>query len=128
MNSTRNTESRFAEAEPLYKRALAIWEKAPGPDHPDVATSLNNLAAHYHDQGKYVDTSVMEADASRYRGVTWPKAWRTTPPCYARPDGAPRQQGWKSAPRRSGLGTQRKIRRTSECPLVARSRHPARVC
>ena len=29
------------------KRALAIREKALGPDHPDVATSLNNLAVLY---------------------------------------------------------------------------------
>ena len=28
----------------LYERALKIREKALGPDHPDVATSLNNLA------------------------------------------------------------------------------------
>ena len=26
-----------------HERALAIWEKALGADHPDVATSLNNL-------------------------------------------------------------------------------------
>ena len=31
-------QGRYAEAEPLYKRALAIREKALGPDHPDVAT------------------------------------------------------------------------------------------
>ena len=36
---------RFAEAEPLYKRALAIKEKALGLEHPSVATGLNNLAA-----------------------------------------------------------------------------------
>ena len=35
------------EAEPLYQRALAIKEKALGPNHPDVATSLNNLAELY---------------------------------------------------------------------------------
>jgi hypothetical protein len=35
---------RLAEAEPLMKRALAIDEAAFGPDHPDVATRLNNLA------------------------------------------------------------------------------------
>jgi tetratricopeptide (TPR) repeat protein len=34
---------RAKEALPLAKRALAIREKAPGPEHPDVATSLNNL-------------------------------------------------------------------------------------
>jgi hypothetical protein len=27
------------------ERALAIHEKALGPDHPDTATSLNSLAA-----------------------------------------------------------------------------------
>ena len=41
------TEGRYAKAEPLYQRALAIREKALGPEHPDVATSLNNLAALY---------------------------------------------------------------------------------
>ncbi len=36
--------NRLAEAEPLYARALAINEKSYGPDHPDVARDLNNLA------------------------------------------------------------------------------------
>jgi CHAT domain-containing protein/tetratricopeptide (TPR) repeat protein len=44
---------RYAEAEPLYKRALAIREKALGPDHPHVAQSLNNLALLYKDTGRY---------------------------------------------------------------------------
>ena len=43
----------YAQAEPLYKRALAISEKALGPEHPDVAQSLNNLAALYATQGQY---------------------------------------------------------------------------
>jgi tetratricopeptide (TPR) repeat protein len=34
----------YAEAEPLYRRALAIGEKTLGSEHPDVATRLNNLA------------------------------------------------------------------------------------
>jgi tetratricopeptide (TPR) repeat protein len=34
---------RLSEAEPLMRRALAISEKSFGPDHPNVATSLNNL-------------------------------------------------------------------------------------
>jgi hypothetical protein len=38
------TQGHYAAAEPLYERSLAIKEKALGPDHPDVATSLNNLA------------------------------------------------------------------------------------
>jgi tetratricopeptide (TPR) repeat protein len=42
---------RYAEAEPLYKRALEIWEKALGKDHLDVATSFNNRALLYADTG-----------------------------------------------------------------------------
>ncbi|MCB8977790.1 MAG: tetratricopeptide repeat protein [Ardenticatenaceae bacterium] len=34
-----------AGARPFYERALAIREKALGPDHPDTALSLNNLGA-----------------------------------------------------------------------------------
>ena len=34
----------YTEAEPLYRRALAIDEKSYGPDHPGVAIRLNNLA------------------------------------------------------------------------------------
>jgi tetratricopeptide (TPR) repeat protein len=30
-------------ARPYYERALAIWEKVLGPEHPDKALSLNNL-------------------------------------------------------------------------------------
>jgi tetratricopeptide (TPR) repeat protein len=43
----------FARAEPLYRRALAIDEKALGPEHPDVAISLNNLASLSKDKGDY---------------------------------------------------------------------------
>jgi tetratricopeptide (TPR) repeat protein len=35
----------YSQARPYYEQALAIWEKALGPDHPDTATSLNNLGA-----------------------------------------------------------------------------------
>ena len=38
-------QGRYAEAEPLYKRALAIGEKALGPDHPDVGTSAQQPGA-----------------------------------------------------------------------------------
>ena len=45
--------ARYAEAEPLFRRALAIREKALGPDHPDTAPSLNNLAELLRAQGRY---------------------------------------------------------------------------
>ena len=40
----------YTEAEPHLNRALAIPEKALGPDHPDTATNLNNLAELYRAQ------------------------------------------------------------------------------
>jgi len=43
----------YALAEPLYQRALSIRERQLGPDHPDTAQSLNNLAVLYWSQGKY---------------------------------------------------------------------------
>jgi tetratricopeptide (TPR) repeat protein len=41
----------YAAARPLFERALAIREKALGPEHPETAQSLNNLAALLQDQG-----------------------------------------------------------------------------
>jgi len=38
---------------PLYSRTLAIREKALGPEHPSVATTLNNLAELYKNQDRY---------------------------------------------------------------------------
>ncbi|CAN0308647.1 unnamed protein product, partial [Ectocarpus fasciculatus] len=35
---------KYEEAGLLYKRSLAIDENVHGPDHPDVATGLNNWA------------------------------------------------------------------------------------
>jgi tetratricopeptide (TPR) repeat protein len=43
---------RYGEAEPLYRKALAAYEKALGPEHPDVAASLVNLAELYREQGR----------------------------------------------------------------------------
>jgi len=40
-------------AEPLYRRALAIYEKALGAQHPHTATSLNNLAELLDNKGDY---------------------------------------------------------------------------
>ena len=37
----------------MYKRALAIWEKAIGKESPTAAFALNNLAVVYTRQGKY---------------------------------------------------------------------------
>jgi tetratricopeptide (TPR) repeat protein len=41
----------YPEARTLFDRALAIREKALGPEHPDTAGSLNNVALLLRDQG-----------------------------------------------------------------------------
>jgi tetratricopeptide (TPR) repeat protein len=61
---------QYAKAEPLLQRALTIWEKVLGPEHPDVATSLNNLALLYRVQGQYA-----KAEPLYQRALTiWEKA------------------------------------------------------
>ncbi|ODS31932.1 MAG: hypothetical protein SCARUB_02941 [Candidatus Scalindua rubra] len=48
-------EGRYEDAIPHAERALALREKAIGPEHSNVATSLNNLAGLYRAQGRYAD-------------------------------------------------------------------------
>ncbi len=43
----------YTAARPLVERALAIWERTLGPDHPDTAESLDNLAWLLKAQGEY---------------------------------------------------------------------------
>ena len=43
--------AQVADARPLAERALAIAEAAYGPDHPDVAARLTNLALNLRDLG-----------------------------------------------------------------------------
>jgi len=50
-----HAQGKYAEAESLYKRSLAIREKVLEPEHAHVAASLNNLAELYHAQGKYAE-------------------------------------------------------------------------
>ncbi|MEA5449469.1 tetratricopeptide repeat protein [Leptolyngbya sp. CCNP1308] len=44
---------RYQDAIPLAEEALSIRREQLGDRHPDVATSLNNLAFLYQDQGRY---------------------------------------------------------------------------
>ncbi len=46
---------RYAEAEPLYQRTLQIQEHVLGPDHLDVARTLNYLAVLYWYQSKHTE-------------------------------------------------------------------------
>ena len=48
-------QGRYADAEPAYKRALAVREKIFGLEHPSVGTSLNNLAELHRLQGRLAE-------------------------------------------------------------------------
>ncbi|GAC1349359.1 MAG: FxSxx-COOH system tetratricopeptide repeat protein [Ktedonobacteraceae bacterium] len=58
---------QYAEAKPLYQRALRIYEQALGPDHPGVATSLDSLASVYREQGKYAEAEPLYLRALHIR-------------------------------------------------------------
>jgi tetratricopeptide (TPR) repeat protein len=45
------TQGDLAGARPLYERALAIYEKALGPEHADTASCLTYLAMVLRNQG-----------------------------------------------------------------------------
>jgi tetratricopeptide (TPR) repeat protein len=47
--------ARYPEAEPLYRRALAIDEASRGSNHPAVAIRLNNLALLLRDTSRLVE-------------------------------------------------------------------------
>jgi hypothetical protein len=44
----------------LIKRALAITERALGPDHPNVCASLTSLAEVYRAQGRYAEAEPLQ--------------------------------------------------------------------
>jgi tetratricopeptide (TPR) repeat protein len=46
---------RYAEAEPLFRRSLAIEAHLPGPPRPEAAQGLDNLAGMYEEQGRYAE-------------------------------------------------------------------------
>jgi tetratricopeptide (TPR) repeat protein len=54
---------RYSEAEPLYREALKMRREALPEGHPDIATSLNNLAALYGSQGRYSEAEPLYREA-----------------------------------------------------------------
>ncbi|MFN7924418.1 MAG: tetratricopeptide repeat protein [Bryobacteraceae bacterium] len=53
------SQQKFAQAEPLYRRALAIQEKALSPRHPEVGVTLNNLAGVVGASGRLAQAELM---------------------------------------------------------------------
>ena len=67
MNGLRRRTFGYAEAEPFHKRSLAIREKALGPEHPDVAQSLESYAALLRNTQRTTEATKMEARAKAIR-------------------------------------------------------------
>lgn len=62
------SQARYGEAEPLYRRALAIAEDTFGPHHPEAASSLDNLGALYKYWGRYEEAEpLLPAGALHHR-------------------------------------------------------------
>ncbi len=57
--------SLYVLAEPLYRRALCIWEQPSGPEHPLVASALMSLGDLYSKQGKYAEAEPFDQRALR---------------------------------------------------------------
>ncbi|QDT96282.1 FxSxx-COOH system tetratricopeptide repeat protein [Gimesia aquarii] len=57
----------YEEAEPLYLQAMEISRTVLGENHPDFATSLNNLASLYTSQGRYEEAEPLYLQAKEIR-------------------------------------------------------------
>jgi hypothetical protein len=55
-----NHQRKHAEAEPLYRRARAVYEKALGPDHPNTVRVRNNVIQFYRKQGRNAEADALE--------------------------------------------------------------------
>ncbi|MGD1700707.1 tetratricopeptide repeat protein [Dapis sp. BLCC M229] len=53
MGSLYSKQGRYTKAEPLLLKALEMYKQLLGEEHPDVASSLNNLGNLYSNQGRY---------------------------------------------------------------------------
>jgi tetratricopeptide (TPR) repeat protein len=66
-----DAQGKYAEARPLLQKALAIYRKSLGEEHPDTAASYLNLADNQWSQGRYaaalafLETSARSYEATR---------------------------------------------------------------
>jgi tetratricopeptide (TPR) repeat protein len=53
-------QGQFEQAEPLFKRSMAIYEDALRPDHPKVLASFKNMAILYRKTGRIQKAEALE--------------------------------------------------------------------
>ena len=69
----------YAKAEPLYRQALEIEKKVLGEEHPDYATSLNNLADLVRVDGRVREGgAALSAGDGDQKAGPWAKSIPTT--------------------------------------------------
>ena len=68
-----NAQGRYAEAEPLFKRSLAIREKALGPDDSAVARSLENYGTLLRKTNRAAEAEKLEERAKAICAKQTPK-------------------------------------------------------
>ncbi|MBI3466003.1 MAG: CHAT domain-containing protein, partial [Planctomycetes bacterium] len=59
-----NAQGKYAEAAPLVRKALEIWQRVLGEAHPDTARSYHNVAANLNAQGKYAEAELLWSKAA----------------------------------------------------------------
>jgi serine/threonine protein kinase/tetratricopeptide (TPR) repeat protein len=64
--------ARYDDAEPNVRKSLAIRRAVLPPGHPDIATSLNNLAALLYDQNKLGEAEPLFREALAIRRAALP--------------------------------------------------------
>ncbi|HEY9691096.1 MAG TPA: SAV_2336 N-terminal domain-related protein [Oculatellaceae cyanobacterium] len=62
-----DSQGLYRLAEPWYQQCLSTVQTRLGQDHPDVATSLNNLANLYYLQGRYSEAEPLYLQALELR-------------------------------------------------------------
>ena len=60
-------QGKYAEAEPFFKRSLAILEKTLGPEHPNEAKALENYAKLLRKANREAEAAKLEARAKAIR-------------------------------------------------------------
>ena len=61
------SQREFSKAESIYQQALSLKEQANGPDHPDVATILENYAALLRESDRPEEAQQLESQAKAIR-------------------------------------------------------------
>jgi tetratricopeptide (TPR) repeat protein len=95
----------LTDAEPAYRRSLAIYEKAMGQEHHLVGKVLGNLASVYSSQERYAEAEPLYKQASlstkrRSAPITAMLDCRsTTWPSYIRAKNATQTPNWSTSAR-----------------------------